>query len=317
MTLKDQDNTFKRIVALSFIFCFISRALYAAITIEPAYVEVELDKQRLTGRFTIANVGDEQERYRITALHFTFSENGALLHSKTGEHSLAPWVRFNPRELVLPPKSRRVVRFTIIPRESLEQGEYWAAMELQSLKVNETVMEDPESGNTVTIKTLTVMMVPIFGTVGEVSYEGAIKDIVLKTKNGTLYLNGLIASTGTGRLGAVGNYEILNTAGEVVDQGPFARGYVLPGCQRWFDKKMEADLPEGRYTVKIAINAVHLQEPLVRQIQVDWPKAQSSSAADKDEQVDINNKSNSLDGVTEHSTEAVEDKARMEPTKDG
>jgi hypothetical protein len=317
MALKVQNNTLKRIVALGFIFCFISRALYAAITIEPAYVEVELDKQRPAGRFTIANVGEEQERYRITALHFTFSENGALLHSKTGERSLAPWVHFNPRELVLPPKSRRVVRFTIIPRGTLEQGEYWAAMELQSLKVNETVVEDPESGNTVTIKTLTAMMVPIFGTVGEVSYEGVIKEIVLKNNNGTLYLNALIASTGTGRLGAIGNYEILNAAGEVVDQGPFAQGYILPGCQRWFDKKMEADLPEGRYTAKIAINAVHLQEPLVKQTQVEWPKVQSSSAAEKDKQINTNNKSNSLDGVTEHSTEAVEDKARMEPTKDG
>ena len=54
----------------------------AAVGISPGYVEVKLDKGRPAGRFLISNLGSVQERYRIKAIHFTYSVEGGL-HKKS------------------------------------------------------------------------------------------------------------------------------------------------------------------------------------------------------------------------------------------
>lgn len=253
--------------------CLLPGWLRAGIAIKPAVVEVDLDKGRPSGTFLISNVGDTEERFRINASHFTYTEAGALRQSPTGDFSLAPWIHFNPRELTLAPKTQRTVRFAIVPRGKLVEGEWWAAMELESLAVSDIVKEDVKTGRTAKLKAVTRLLVPIFGTVGRPSYEGQVKEIRAETERGTVMLKALVAATGTGRLRVDGDYEISDPTGKVIDGGPFAIGYVLRGGQRWFAKNIEAAIPNGDYTVRIALKAPHVEQPILGRAKVTWPEA--------------------------------------------
>lgn len=264
--------------------CLLTGVLHASIGVKPAFVEVDLDKGRPSGAFLISNLGDKEERFRVNAVHFTYSEKGTLEVSPNGQFSLAPCIRFNPRELTIAPKTQRAVRFAIVPQGKLVEGEYWAAMELESLATNETIAKDDESGRSVKLRTVTTIMAPIFGTVGKPTYEGQIKDVQIQVEKGETVLRTLVSTTGTGRLGVRGNYEILDSAGNVVNNGSLGAAYVLRGSQRWLTQKIEAGTPANQYTVKVSFDAEHLKQPLAKESPVTWPEippAEAKAAAAK------------------------------------
>lgn len=315
MIVRSNKHLLRDIFRVSFILCFSAQTLLAALRIQPAYVEVEMDKKRLMGRFLLSNLGETEERYRINAVHFTYSETGGLKQSKTGDYSLAQWLYFNPREVTIAPKTARAVRFTVVPRGKLQEGEYWAAMELESLKVTMATSKSEETGRAIKLRAVTAIMVPIFGTMGKVSYEGVIKEVKLTIHNPAIFLEALVAATGTGRLGVKGKYEICSASGEIVDEGPFGGAYVLRGSQLWFRRKMEANLPEGLYTVKITLNAAHLEKAITKEVQLNWPKLPPK--AESDDKKTILNQSKESDDETKDSKEATNKEAGTEPSSVG
>lgn len=262
--------------------CLWTAGLRADIAIKPAFVEVNMEEGRPSGTFLVSNLGDKEERFRVNALYFNYTEEGGLKKSQAGDYSLAPWIKFNPRELTLAPGTQRAVRFAIVPRGKLESGEHWAAMELESLAVNEMVSKDDKLGRSVKIKVMTTIVAPIFGTVGKTSYAGQVKDLQVQVENGAVVLKALIAATGSGRLHVKGDYEIVDAAGKTVDSSPFAAGYVFRGAQRWFTRKITAALPKGDYTVKVNVVSPHLEQPVVKEVTIAWPDLPPASAGPTD-----------------------------------
>jgi hypothetical protein len=258
--------------------CLWTAGLRADIAIKPAFIEVNMEEGRPSGTFLVSNLGDKEERFRVNALYFNYTEDGGLKKAQTGDYSLAPWIKFNPRELTLAPGTQRAVRFAIIPRGKLEPGEHWAAMEMESLAVNEMLSKDDKSGRSVKVKVMTTIVAPIFGTVGKISYAGQVKDLQVQVENGAVVLKALIAATGSGRLQVKGDYEIVDAAGKTVDSSPFAAGYVFRGAQRWFTRKITAALPRGEYTVRIRVESPHLEQPVVREATITWPDLPAASA---------------------------------------
>ena len=257
--------------------CLWTAGLRADIAIKPAFVEVNMEEGRPSGTFLVSNLGDKEERFRVNALYFNYTEEGGLKKSQAGDYSLASWIRFNPRELTLAPGTQRAVRFAIIPRGKLEPGEHWAAMELESLAVNE-MLSDEKSGRSMKVKVMITIVAPIFGTVGKTSYAGQVKDLHVQVENGAVVLKALIAATGSGRLQVKGDYEIVDASGKTVDSSPFAAGYVFRGAQRWFTRKITAALPKGEYTVKVSVVSPHLEQPVVKEATITWPDLPSASA---------------------------------------
>lgn len=285
------------------VICLSAGMLQADIGIKPAFVEVNLDEGRPAGTFLISNLGDKEERFRINAVHFTYTEKGSLLRSPRGEHSLAPWIRFNPRELTLAPKTQRAVRFAVVPREKLTEGEWWAAMELESLEVNEIVSKQDEAGRSVKLKAITSIMAPIFGTTGRTTYDGQVKDVQIQAENGAAVLKTLVGATGTGRLGLVGKYEILDDAGTTVSSGPFGSAYVLRGTQRWLTKKLDAGNPGSSCTVRVSFQAAHLGQPLTKEIQVTWPEVPPAETAKTETDSAVQPASEEPQGQSENPTD--------------
>lgn len=241
----------------------------AMVTISPAFLEISLDKGRPAGQFTITNTGDETERYRINTAHFVFGETGNLQMIPPDRNSLAPWVKFNPKEFSLPPKSNVKVRFTIVPKAKLEDREYWAAMELESLKTNITSGKDA-AGRTMTLEVIPAIIVPIFATNGKIRHACRILDVVLKPGEPSLLLETRLVNAGTGHLALSGRYRISDASGTLVDEGKLGGDYVLAGATRVFTQTLQKKIAPGEYLVSVEYKAPQLEKPVTNSAKNVW-----------------------------------------------
>jgi len=240
-------------------FLLSSSPAHASISISPAFVEVDLEKGRPSGQFEITNAGEEEQRYRINAIHFIFLREGGLREVPPDERSLAPWIRFNPREFVLPPKTRQVVRFVVTPKGALKNGEYWAAMELESLKTTVGRSKD-KSGHEFNIEVIPSIIVPIFGKSGDVVHAGEIREAKLVTSGNSRAVETFVANKGSGRLFVTGEYQVTDASGKVVEKGPLGHGYILRGMERRFVAPLKDPAAAG--DVVISYKALELDKPL-------------------------------------------------------
>jgi hypothetical protein len=240
------------------------RGSWAGISISPAFVELSLDKGRPAGQFLISNLGEEEERYRIKTIHFSFSKDGGVQRIPVDEHSLAPWIKFNPTEFSLAPKTNRAVRFVIAPQGNLRPGEYWAAMELESLKTTTATGKD-EAGREFQFEVSSSILVPIFGKFGNVRYKGTLKEIKVTPQEAGQRIELLAQNTGEGRLLLDGQYTIRNSSGQEVQKGSIGKAYVLPGFEQIFSHGLAASLPEGNYKVRVECHSPQLQQSLVNE----------------------------------------------------
>ncbi len=241
----------------------------AAVSISPALVEIALDRGRPAGQFVITNAGDEMARYRINAVHFVFGEDGNLKMVPPDRNSLAPWMKFNPRELSIPPQSNMVVRFTIVPKQKLDEREYWGAMELESLKANVAKSTDA-AGRTMTLEVIPAIVVPVFGTCGKIRGACTISDIVLKTEVTPQVLETRVVNTGTGHLDLAGTVSIADAAGNVLEEREIDGAYVLAGSSRLFTRALQKPLPRGEYVIRVSWAAKRLTKQVVREVRGSW-----------------------------------------------
>ena len=231
------------------------------IGITPAFVDVRLDKGRPAGKFTVSNVGKTEERYRVKMIHFEILENGGLRRVPPNAKSLAPWVKFNPKELVLPPKSKRSVRFVIVPRGKVKAGEYWGAMELESLKAGIRSSKD-DAGREIRIEVIPTILVPVFAQMGEVVHRGSVMSVhMVRGKTGPT-LQTRVVNRGTGRLLLHGNYTLTDAAGRKVATGVCGHGYVMPSTRRRYAVPIKVPLGAGTYSASIRFTSPQLKVPL-------------------------------------------------------
>lgn len=267
--IMDIRNLLSCFFSLFLILGFFPNGVYAGLSISPALLEVNLEKGRPVGQFIISNTGDEEERYRISAIHFSLSKTGDVSRKAPDEHSLAPWIRFNPTEFTLPPRSQQAVRYVIIPPQKLRAGEYWGAMELESLKSVKASSTD-SSGREYQIEVIPSILVPIFGTVGSVRYQGNVKEVSVIPKDGKKMIVVSVENTGEGRLRMEGTYEIRNSSGVAIEKGSLAKSYVFPGVDQVFTTALKADLKEGRYHVRVEFRSPQLKMPMVDDFPIEW-----------------------------------------------
>jgi hypothetical protein len=246
---------------------------WAGLAISPAYVEASFDKGRPVGEFLISNLGDEEERYRIKAVHFVLTKNGGLDRIPPDEHSLAAWVKFNPTEFTLAPKTKRAVRYVIIPQGNLKAGEYWGAMELESLKTTTASGKD-EKGREYNIEVLPTILVPMFGKFGNVRYQGVVKEATLTKGQTDQSLRVLLSNTGDGRLLIEGQYVIMDGAGQEIQKGQLGKFYLLPGMEQIAASRLTSKLASGSYKVRVECRSPQLKESLSNEFDLVWKESQ-------------------------------------------
>jgi len=266
---------FVAVIALITLFAF--EVSWANVSVSPAIVSVDIKKGRPSGRFEISNTGEEEQRYRVLATHFEQTASGGLNVIPPDENSLAPWIKFNPREFTLPPKSRKVIRYVIAPRGKLDKKTYWAAMELESLKSKEYKSPKMEDGNQYSVQVVPSLLVPMFATVGKLHYEGKIfGSRVLTTENGP-QLQIDIANHGEGNLALRGTYQVLKQARppmigeEVIAEDKLGSGLILPNAKRRMKTLIPGkELTPGQYTVRASYTAEGLESALAKDLTFVW-----------------------------------------------
>lgn len=245
-------------------------AARSQVAIQPAFVEVDLESGRPTGQFVITNVTDEEQQYRINARYFAYDAQGVLQYpGDDSPRSLAQWIRFNPTEFTMPPNSSRAVRFVIIPRGKPQAGEYWAAMSLEGLKARRTQM-DIGRDRSINLMVSTTLLVPVFGRVGQITYQGELGPLGIVPSPDGPKLTARVRNTGTGRLVAVGHYRLLDAGGKEIAAGKIGHSYVMAGAERVFDADAPADLPAGRYTLEVSYKTDRLATALTGRTVIDW-----------------------------------------------
>lgn len=240
----------------------------AGVKISPAYVEVELDKGRPAGSFEITNTGKDPERFRANAIFFTLNEKGGIVRPTDSPFSIAPMVKFNPAEFELPGNSTRQIRFIVLTRGKLKPGEYWAGMEVESLQAKVVKGKD-DGGREFNIKVVPSVLVPIFGKVGKVMYAGKMGEIQLGGSGEKPQLSIKAINEGDGRLVCNATFEILDTAGKVVQEGQLGKSYVFRGSMIAL-KNFLKPLPAGQYVVRIKTTSAQLPEPMLAETKVTW-----------------------------------------------
>lgn len=281
----------KRALVVALVPAVLSAPLAGAVGVSPAFVDVRLDKGRPAGKFIITNPGKSEERYRVKMIHFEFLENGALRRIPPNSKSLAPWMRFNPKEVVIPPKSKRAVRFVVVPRGRPKPGQYWAAMELESLKASIRTGKD-DAGRAFRVEVIPTVLVPVFGQMGNLKYSGTITSVKLvHDEKAGATLKTLVTNTGTGRLLVNGKYSLLDESGKEVVAGPCGYGYVLPGTKREFSAPVKkASLAAGTYTARVRVAAGQLKAVMSNEQRVAY-KPSSPPQKKPDQKVSRDGKS--------------------------
>jgi fimbrial chaperone protein len=246
---------------------FLPGRAVAMLSIHPAYVEFDLDRGRPSETITVTNLTDEETRYRAKILHFLYTKDGGVQEVPPDEHSLAQWIKLNPKEFTLPPKGSRVIRLSVIPPDHLAPGEYWAAIEFDPLagQVSET---DDGQGRTIRLHVTASIIVPIVGQVGEVVYGAELRGLQAWKTHSGVEIHADLVNTGTARIGLSGTCEILDASGAVVAEGLIGEDTVLAGGERIFTQTLKGDYPEDEYTVRVRYISKRIEETLAGQTQV-------------------------------------------------
>lgn len=232
---------------------FHSTIVSANLGARPAYVYVDLDKRNPSGTFTITNMSDKKQVYRAKATHFVVKPNGSVFPQAVDEYSLAKWIKFNPKEFSLPPKSSREVRFTIIRKKNIEQREYWGAIQFVPLQGTKYTQNDGE-GREVSVQMLTNLLIPIYGSMDGTVHTGAIDKLSGEFIDDRLSLSATINNTGEGGLRLQGEWTVLEkTSGKEVLTQAISPFLVLPKQKRNLTILSADKIIPGNYIFRVQL----------------------------------------------------------------
>lgn len=256
-----RNNSAVRLTAILTVLFIIGHALWplparADLAAQPAFVFVKLDKRNPSGRFVLSNTGSTAQTFRARATHFLLTEDGSIMPVKPDEYSLAEWIKFNPKEFTLPPKSSRVIRFTVVQNgRNLRPHEYWGAIQFTPLTGATYTSKPDKSGRTVSVKVITDVLIPIYGEMHETVYGGRISDITAGQSKKELTMAAMIANTGGGGLRLSGDWKIYDAGtGDLVKTIPVKFLLILPKQKRHLKTTVADHLPAGKYSIMLSLN---------------------------------------------------------------
>ena len=160
------------------------------------------------------------------------------------------------------PGTRQTVKFTVVARRATHGGEYWGAVSVESLRHGTKRTVNEEEGTEATVAIVSTIIVPIFGTKGNVVYRGRLSEVGIQPLSDRTYVSVKIENTGTGRLLLDTDSELLDAEGKKVAEGQVPRTYVFRGSERVLRIPVDADLAEGAYTVRVTVKADQMSQPL-------------------------------------------------------
>jgi hypothetical protein len=108
---------------------------HANLFLSPMYLQLESQQGQSKGVLQVGNTSSEPIRVRLSATAFTYDKNGNFQSlDRGGERDLTPYIRYSPKEIVIPANSSRRVRVLSLLPPSLPEGEYRTAIFAETLQ---------------------------------------------------------------------------------------------------------------------------------------------------------------------------------------
>jgi hypothetical protein len=170
------------------------------------------------------------------------------------EYSLAPWIKFNPKEFVIPAQSSRVIHYSVIPPQKLKAREYRGAIEFTPLEVSRVTSKDTK-GHTFNLKVLSIVLVPIYGLVEGAKSSGQIKQVKVERQKEELIAYCTLLNNGDSALRLDGECRIIDSSGNVAEELPVKKIVVFPKNERILGLKIKKDLAGGEYTARFHLKS--------------------------------------------------------------
>ena len=180
------------------------KSAYAGLFLSPMYLKMESQQGQSNGVLQVGNTSSKPIRVRLSATAFTYDENGVFQRYSPEEekeeeeeiansnlslaHDLTPYLRYSPREMVIPANSTRRVRLISLLLPSLPEGEYRTAIFAETLQET-TNAQGYKVGLNMSIGSA------LYVTKGEVKPEITVDGTSFDAKNKKIKL--LINNTGT------------------------------------------------------------------------------------------------------------------------
>ena len=183
----------------------------AGFQVSPSRFEFSIE-QRYTNFFTITNNSADPIRVRIYPRFVAFDADGRPAERESDPYDLGAWLVFNPRQVALAPRQRRVIRFSVRPPPKLAPGEYRAVVFFEELPsappTLEKKEEQPPQGVGLSLSLLTRLGVTLYGRVGQAVHDVALADEQVDLTSTQLQFRGHLQNKGNG-------HEILRLRGEL------------------------------------------------------------------------------------------------------
>lgn len=223
-------------------------ALAASFQVSPTRFEFPLER-RFTNFFTVTNNSGAPLRLRVVTSFVEIDAEGKMSELQNQPLDLAPWVVFNPRRVTLLAGEKRVVRFTVRPPEQLPTGEFRTVVFFEELpeRPDEQAAASAESG--FRIKLLTRVGITLYGQVGPLAAEIALRDPTVVVSQETLDVSALLTNAGNAHAQIAVTAELLGGADTV--PAPAEERLTL---QRTQQRRIRLQLqrpPPGTYRVRL------------------------------------------------------------------
>ena len=125
-------------------FSILTKPVNAGLFLSPMYLKMESEQGQSKGVLQVGNTGSKPIRVRLSATAFTYNKNGVFQRSDRNnnnespnqalDHDLTPYLRYSPREMVVPGNSSRRVRLISLLPPSLPEGEYRTSIFAETLQ---------------------------------------------------------------------------------------------------------------------------------------------------------------------------------------
>ena len=202
--------------------------------------------EHVSDTVTIHNTTGKSVKARIYWEDFSYQPpfDGAkkFAPASTLKTSLAKWIQFSPRDLVLPAFGKVNISYSIdVPSNA--QGGYYGVLFVEP--------QNPElSGPDKGVRIITRVGCLFFVETGDRSKEASVDQIFV---NGNI-LKGRLRNQGNVVLLPQSSYYIMDREGLAADRGELKKRYLPPGESVDFDLPLSKDLSPGEYTLVLTFD---------------------------------------------------------------
>jgi hypothetical protein len=170
----------------------------AHIGFSPSMFRVSLDSGQADGTINVINLSDKAKRVALDVKPWELAVDSTVLELPSSEDSLDQWMIINPTDFMIESQASRSIRWAIMPRVQLPNGEYRVMIYL-------TEMGDPEDKRPLQLNYR--FGLPVYVTVGDANRIGVLDDIVINVEDKLKPKFGLtISSIGNAHVRIRGSY---------------------------------------------------------------------------------------------------------------